>query len=595
MADKKNINRIISNPLVQTGLVYISAAWIVLEITEYFINNYNLTDRFRNILLIIMIIGLPVAIFLTWYLSREKEKKEEKEKRLIRILLKRPWFSIPGILVILLLMFSAIRFVYNYDTSAPGRQDSEYSNINRLLHDASAEVSLAVLPFSSITGNSEQDWLVSGQHETLIQKLSELSQIKPLRIISRSTVNAFKNYDRTIPELAREINVDYLVEASVLGTEDSVTLNYRLIQVDPEENVVWAESCSSDFSNILKLHNDIASQIIKNMNLEMTPEDIEAIPLAREVNPECYKAYVRGLYHLNSLTPEGNKIGLEYLHEAVRIDPGEPLAYAGLALGYIEIAHGPFATDDDLIKAEAAAAQAFKLDTTLAEIYSALGALYFYKTWDFDKMEAYFIKALEINPNLARTHYHYSWALYVLGRMEEAIEEHKLAIKYDPFRPVNTAWLAGLYCYDEQYEKAIETVHESFEILEDNLIGLYILGLSYLKMGRTNEAIETHKKLAELYPGWEWALGFTYATAGYTAEAKEIARKIEDGDIGPFQAYGLINIYSGLNDMNNAYKYLAHEPPFVWLCAVNQMPEFENLRKDPRFDEYKKKQKFPEG
>ena len=191
MADKKNINRIISNPLVQTGLVYISAAWIVLEITEYFINNYNLTDRFRNILLIIMIIGLPVAIFLTWYFSRDKEKKEGKEKGLIRIVLKRPWFSIPGILVILLLMFSAVRFVYNYDTSAPVSQDTRYSNISELMRDASAEVSLAVLPFSNITGDSEQEWLVSGQHETLIHELSKLSQVRPLRIISQTTVNAF--------------------------------------------------------------------------------------------------------------------------------------------------------------------------------------------------------------------------------------------------------------------------------------------------------------------------------------------------------------------------------------------------------------------
>lgn len=595
MADRKNINKIISNPLVQTCMVYISAAWIVLEITEYFINNYNLTDRFRNILLIIMIIGLPVAIFLTWYLSREKEKKEEKERRLIRILLKRPWFSIPGILVILLLMFSAVRFVYKYDTSAPGRQDTEYSNINKLLHDAAAEVSLAVLPFSNITGNSEQEWLVSGQHETLIHELSKLSQIKPLRIISRNTVNAFKNYDKTIPELAREINVDYLVEASVLGAEDSVTLQLRLIEVNPVENVVWAESCSSDFSNILKLHNDIASQIIKNMNLEMSVEEIEKIPLTRQVNPESYKAYLRGMYHLNQLTPEGNKIGLEYLHEAVRIDPGEPFAYAGLALGYIEIAHGPFATEDDLIKAEAAAAQAFKLDTTMAEVYLGLAELYFYKTWEFDKMEAYFIKALELDPNLARTHFQYSWALYALGRMEEAIEEHKLAIKYDPFRPVNTAWLAGLYCYDGQYEKAIETVYKSFEILEDNLIGYYVLGITYLLMGKTDEAIEAHQKLAKIYPKWEWALGFTYATAGYEAEAKEIARKIEKGDIGPFQACGLIIIYSGLNDMNNAFKYLAKEPPFAWLVAVTQMPEFENLRKDPRFEEFKKRQKFPDS
>ncbi|RLD84355.1 MAG: hypothetical protein DRJ10_01380, partial [Bacteroidetes bacterium] len=163
------------------------------------------------------------------------------------------------------------------------------------------EVSIAVLPFKNYTGKSDQNWLVEGQHEILINELSKISQVKPLRVISRSTVNSFKNYDKSIPDLAREINVEFLVEASVFSFGDSITLQLRLIQVYPKENVVLAQSYSSDFSNILKLHSNIAGQIAKKMNINLSSKDIAKLPQAPTVNPESYKAYLRGMYHIHQL------------------------------------------------------------------------------------------------------------------------------------------------------------------------------------------------------------------------------------------------------------------------------------------------------
>jgi len=512
MAEKKNLKSLISNPLVQTFLIYVSGGWIVLEMADYFINNYNLSETFRDILLIILLVGLPVALFLSWNLSREKEEakdkaievfEDNKAPGLFGVLLKRPWFSIPGTVLFLLIVASLIKLVYQHSAS-----------ITDNLEMSGAEISLAVLPFTNFTGDTEQEWLVQGQHETLINELSKISQVKPLRVISRYTVNAFKNFDKPIPEIAREINVEYLVEASVWGSGDSITLQLRLIHVYPEENVVWTESCSSDFTNILKLHSGIASQIAEKMNLDLSSEDMEKLPVPPQVNPESYKAYLRGMYHLNQLTPGSKEKGLEYLHEAVRIDPAEPFAYAGLAQGYIEIAHGPFATDDAFEKAEAAGKQAIKLDTAIALNYTNLGALYYYKLWRMEEAEEYFIKALHLDPNHSWTHYHYSWLLYSTGRMEEAISEHKLAQKYDPFQPHHTAWLAGLYCYDGQYEEAIRVANEAFEIQKDYVISYYILGRTYLALGKTEEAIEAHKKLLDLAPGWPGALGCTYAETG---------------------------------------------------------------------------------
>jgi TolB-like protein/Flp pilus assembly protein TadD len=583
MAQQKNIKSFISNPLVQTFLIYISGGWIVLEMTDYFINNYGLNETFRDVLLIIMLAGLPVALLLSWFLSRDKPEEDEdleavqdkKAPGFFKDMLKRPWFSIPGSVLFLLIVASLIRLVYRHG-----------SDIDDRLGQSQAEISLAVLPFTNYTGNTEQEWLVAGQQETLINELSKISQVRPLRVISRHTVNAFKNYDKPVPELAREISVEYLVEGSVWGFSDSITLQLRLIHVYPEENVIWAESCSSDLTNVLKLHSDIAGEIAEKMNLDLSSEEMKQFPAPRQVNPESYKAYLRGMYYLNQLTPESTEKGLEYLHEAVRLDPGEPFAYAGLALGYIEIAHGPMATDDALIKAEAAVSQAIKLDSTMAEIYSALGALYFYKFWKMDKVEEYFIKALRFNPNLAMTHYHYSWALYVLGRMEEAIAEHKLAQKYDPFNPLHTAWLAGLYCYDGQYEEAIRVANEAFEIQKDYVISYYILGRSYLALGKTEEAIEAHMKLTELYSWWPSALGCTYTEVGRKEKAEKILNDLIGSDsMDPFKAWEIVCLAAALGKNDLAFKYIDREPQFAWLVGLPQMPEYDNLRDDPRFDD----------
>jgi len=575
MTENKYFKKIISSPIVQTFLIYISGGWIVLEMTDYFISNYDLTARFRDILLIVMIIGLPVALFLTWILTREKEKEEEKGVGVFKVLTKRPWFSIPGAIVIVLVIFSAVRFVYQHNTRDADSRNN-HPNISALMDDVMAEVSIAVLPFTNFTGNPDQDWLVSGQHDALIHELSMISQVRPLRIISRSTVDAFKNYQKPVSDIAKEIDVEYLVEASVIGSTDSVTLQVRLIHLFPEESVIWAETSSTDFSHILGYYGNLAQKI------------------AQEINPESYKAYLRGMYHLNLLTPEEVEKGLEYLHEAVRLDPAEPFAHAGLALGYLEIAHGPLDPGDALTKAEASASQAFKLDTTMAEIYTALGEVYLYELWKFDLAREYFQRALEINPNLAIAHYHYSWALYLFGQVEQAIMEHKLAKKYDPFNPKHTAWMGMLYYANGQYEEAIESALESFEIEKDYSVGYFVLGLAYLQADMKEEAIVAHLKLKELNPGWSWALGYSYAVTGHIAEAEEILNQLENGSINNWIAFGLLQINVGLGRMDEAFKWLNYEPHHAFIPWTAVEKEFEELRKDPRYEAMLERLNLPE-
>lgn len=591
MTQKKNIKNFISNPLVQTFLIYVSGGWIVLEMTDYFINNYDLSESFRDILLIIMLAGLPMALFLSWYLSKDKADEDhdlqvvpgKKNPGFFMVMLKRPWFSIPGSVMFILIIISLIRLVYQ---NRAGFTDN--------LEMAGTEISLAVLPFSNYTGNPDQEWLVEGQHETLIHELSKLSQFRPLRVISKSTCNAFKNYDKPVTEIAREIDVEYLVEASVMYFDNDITLQLRLIDVNPEENVVWAESCSSEFKNILGLHRDIANSIAEKMNLGLSPEELEQFPAARQVNLASYKAYLRGIHEINKLTPGSRDKGLEYLHEAVSIDPGEPFAYAGLALGYCEIAHSPLDPGDALEKAEVAAYQALKLDPTMAEVHQALGQVYLYRTWEFDKAKERLEKAIEINPNLAAAHYHYSWGLYLWGDMERAIEEHIIAQKYDPFTAKYTSWLGGLYCFDEQYENAIREAQKALEIQEDHLYSYYVLGMTYLAMGRTDEAISAHQKLVELSPTWSWALGYTYANSGHLDLAEKILSEIEQTEVRTWTIHARIVMYIALGRYDEAFQWLEKDRLHAYTAWLAVMPEGDGIRRDPRFKGFLERMDLPD-
>ena len=190
--------------------------------------------------------------------------------------------------------------------------------------------SIAVLPFDNYTNDNSQEFLVFGMHDALI---GEIGQLGTIRVVSKTSVLTYLDSDKTIKEIASELDVDAIVEASVLFVDEKIKIQLKLYGVFPDERQLWAHSFDVDISNILNLYNQVIRQIANEINLTLSPDQQIKLEGTREVNPDSYKAYLRGKYHLYQLTPEGMKKGLEYLHEAIRIDPAEPFAYAGLALG----------------------------------------------------------------------------------------------------------------------------------------------------------------------------------------------------------------------------------------------------------------------
>ena len=451
--------------------------------------------------------------------------------------------------------------------------------------------SIAVLPFDNYTGDDSQSFLVFGMHDALI---GELGQLGAIRVVSKTSVLAYRNSEKTIKEIATELGVDAIIEASVMIVEGKIRIQLKLFNAFPEEKQLWAQTFDVDMDNILKLYGQVIRKVASEIKYTLSPEQQTQLDEIREVNPNSYKAYLRGKYNLYQQTPEGIRKGLEYLHEAVRIDPAEPLAYAGLALGYLDIAHGPLNAGDAYVKAESAGRQAIKLDPDLAEAQLAQAEICVYVNWDFHSAEKYFKRAVELNPNLSIAHYQYAWTLFLFGRNDEALVEHELAWKCDPFNPLITSFLGGLYSYLGRYDDAIREANKSFDILKDCPTGYFVLGETYLAMGRKDEAIEAHKKLSEVAPPWGWVLGYTYALTGYPNKAEIILNELEKSELSGWNAMGLAVIYGALGRYDEAFKWIGYKPHHVWIPWIAVMPMWKPLYSDPRYSDFVKKLNLPQ-
>jgi len=437
---------------------------------------------------------------------------------------------------------------------------------------------LAVLPLTNLTNGPEQQYLVEGVHEALISQLAQLG----ISVTARTTMEQYRNTAKSIREIAAELGVDAVIEGSLFREGDSLEIGARLYDGDSEREM-WSGSYDGDLPNVVALYRGFARAIADEIQWTLTPDHEARLSRASPVNPAVYEAYLRGMYHLNKSTAEDFEKALTYFHEAVEKNPADPLAYAGLAFGYITLGHGPAPPPGAWPRARAAAERAVRLDSGLAEAWAALADIRTYYEWDWEGAERAFQRANELNPSLPMNHYHYAWYLALFGRTDEAIAEHKRAQELDPLTPLHTVWIPGLYLYMGQYDKALVEARHTAEQYRNNATGLFVLGTSAAQMGEYDEAIAAHEKMVAINPVWKFALGRTYALAGRTDDALRILTELEAQPPTSWGAIGLADLHTALGNKDEAFRWLMYDPPHAWLPWSRTNPALEPLRNDPRF------------
>ena len=440
--------------------------------------------------------------------------------------------------------------------------------------------SIAVLPLADLSLDSTQAYFAAGMHDALIDALA---QIRPLRVTSRTSTLRYRDAERSVPEIARDLGVDGVVEGSVFRNGDSVSIQVRLIQAHPRERHLWTQHFSRPTTQALEIHRDVARAIAREIRLELSDDGAPRTAEVRRVNPQTYEAYLRGMYLLNQSTEEEFERGLQYLHDAVANDPADARAYVGLAYGYITYGHGPAAVDRDWSIARAAVNRALRLDSTLADAWAALADIKLYREWDWSGAEAAFRRANALNPNLAMNRYHHAWYLVLMGRTEEALAEHRRAQELDPLTPLHTVWVPGVYLWGGRFAEALDEARRVAIKYPDIGTAHFLLGAAAVELDEFDEAIKAHERAVEMSEHWRWALARTYALAGRTHDARQLLAELNAQPLTRWNAYGLAALHTALGDLDEAFRYLALRPAHLWLPWTRNDPAFAPLRNDPRF------------
>jgi serine/threonine-protein kinase len=449
---------------------------------------------------------------------------------------------------------------------------------------AAAPYTLAVLAPENLSG--EEEYFVEGQHEALIDHLAAISGF---RVISRASIQRYDARELTVPEIADELGVQGVVTSVLARDGDTVRIRLQLIEAEPRETLLWTGELDETIAGLYGMYGEAAREIAASAQVEITPDEEARLWGDRRIDPVTYEAYLRGMHLVQKGTPADVAEGLAYLHEATDQNPTDAMAWAGLSLGYSAVGHGPSPTPEVWTRARAAAERAVRLDSNLAEAWSALADVRFYADWDWEGAEAAFRRANELNPSIPMNHFHFAWLLLVLNRYEEAVAEHELAYKLDPFTPFQSALLGWAYLYAGDTERAKERARAALELAPDGNVGLLVLGAAQQMEGNDEAAIATHERMAEVHPYMRWMLGVTYARTGRPEDARQIAREIEEGDVIPLYAMGLTALYGVLGDVEAMHRWLTHEPNHAWRAAVAIDPIMgvpREVLSNPIFDDF---------
>ncbi|MBI4467630.1 MAG: tetratricopeptide repeat protein, partial [Acidobacteria bacterium] len=457
--------------------------------------------------------------------------------------------------------------------------------------------SIAVLPLENLSRDPEQEYFADGMTEALI---SDLAQISALRVISRTSVMQYKGVRRPLPEIARELNVDAVVEGSGQRVGDRVKITAQLIHA-PTDKHLWAESYERDLRDVLTLQSEVARAITDEIKVKLTPQEQTRLAGAPAINPEAHELYLRGRYAWNKRTPAGMTKSIEYFNQALEHDPTNALIWAGLADSYNQLGYrGYLSPREAYPRAKAAAAKSLEINPTLAEAHAALGFALLNHDWDWPAAERALRRALELNPNYAEAHHWYSHYLMDTGRVRESLEESKRALEVDPLSMIISVHLGWHYISARQYDLAVEHLKKTVADDPSYYSAHFHLGRAYQFRGAFADAIAEQRKAAALSNNSTealTALATALALGGQRDEAARILDQLKQMASTQYvSSCDIASVYAALGATSQSFEWLerARQERASRLIELKADPLFDPLRGEPRFRELLRRMNFPQ-
>ncbi|MEJ7575570.1 MAG: protein kinase [Pyrinomonadaceae bacterium] len=445
--------------------------------------------------------------------------------------------------------------------------------------------SIAVLPFENAAQDANADYLSDGITESVINRLSQLSNLK---VMSRSSVFRYKGKEQDTNKVGNELNVRAVLTGSVKQIGDQIVITVRLDDTQTNRHI-WGEQYARKFADVLNMQSEIAQDVTSNLRLKLTGADEQQLAKHYTQSVEAYQLYLKGNYKWERHTREDLQQAIEYYNQAIEKDPNYALAYSGLANCYGRLGNGYLPPHEAFPKAKAYAAKALEIDETLAEAHTSMIAVRLFYDWNWAEAEKEIKRALVLNPNYAHTHDMYSVYLHIIGRHDEAMAETKRAQELDPLSlTLNTALGEDAY-YARQYTEAIAQLEKTINLDPQYYRAYLWLGHTYEQKKMYERAIETFQKgmtQAQRHPQLVSSLGHGYALAGKRDKAQQALAELREMSkhryISPY-LFAVVNV--GLGDKEQAFGWLdkAHQDRSSFLIWLKVEPRFDSLRDDPRF------------
>jgi serine/threonine protein kinase/Tfp pilus assembly protein PilF len=459
----------------------------------------------------------------------------------------------------------------------------------RLFSNGPTIRSIAVLPLQNLSGSPEQEYFADGMTDELT---TDLSKISALRVVSRTSAMHYKGSNKTLPQIARELNVDGVIEGSVMRSGNRVRITAQLIHAQSDQNV-WAETYERDLGDVLRLQSEVAQAIAQQVRVQLTPQQKAQLNSAPRVDPAAYDAFLQGRSYFvwGSNSVEGFRTAQGFFQKAIQKDPNLALAYVGLADSYVYMGSQRWVPPQEVYaKAREALQKALAIDQSLGEAHSSLGWMTWRYDWNWPTAEKEFRLALELNPNYVAGQEQLAWFLAWSGRGDEALAELAKMTKLDFASSIRTSVESGVYYHRRDYKTLVEVSRNFITINPDAWPGHYFLAVGYDGLGWGSDAVSEYQKAVELSHGdtdTVAGLGHGYITFGKRVEAEKVlADLLQQSKKSYVSPYMIATLYAGLGDREKAFSFLEkayqeRSPDIPYFLKADL--RLDALRSDSRF------------